>query len=60
MNRDTVQTAALVVLMVLALVGYRKLRDAGAASIPDDRSPPPSPPPDRGRRPAQPDDSANR
>jgi hypothetical protein len=41
MRDDTVQIVALAVMMILAAAGYRRLRDAGAAAIPDERAPPP-------------------
>jgi hypothetical protein len=41
-ERDAVQTAVLVAMFVLALVGYRRLRDAGAESVSDEREPSPS------------------
>jgi len=43
--REIVQIVVLVVLFVGTLTVYRRLRDAGAASVDDRRDPPPGPPP---------------
>jgi hypothetical protein len=48
MSRDDLQIAALVMMLVLGLAAYRRLRDAGAASVPDERPPePPKKPADK-------------
>lgn len=43
---ELVQVGALVVLFVLGMVGFQRFRDAGAASIPDERPPLPKRPGD--------------
>ena len=53
---DIVQVGALVVLFVVGMIGFQRFRDAGAASIPDERPPLPREPGDDGPPPGERDD----
>jgi hypothetical protein len=44
---EFVQIGVLVVLFVMGMVGFQRFRDAGAASIPDERPPTPKKPTER-------------